>query len=198
MADDFNTCDNTDAAAALDIVQAGVVLPGDHNLSGWSFPPEEVQGGTIVPTAGLLQVVRVRAMSSIATNLLMYVTTAGATLTANQCLAALFTDAGALLGAGAVSGNQATAWQSTGLKTMALTVAQAVTPYAWYRVGFYANGSTLPTFARGAAVAAGAALNAGLSSSLRWSTADSGLTTAMPSTLGAQTTIGTAWWAAIS
>lgn len=185
MADHFNTCDTTDA---------DTVLPTDHDLVGWVFPPEQVQGGTIVPTAGLLQVVRVRAMSTLATNLLMYVTTAGATLTANRCLAALFTDAGALL---AATGNQATAWESTGLKTMALTAAQAVTPGAWYRIGFYSNGTTQPTFARGAAVAAGTALNAGLSTP-RWSTADAGLTTAMPSTLGAQTAIGTAWWAAIS
>lgn len=180
------------------IPQPPIPQPADHLLGGWTFDPADQQAGTILPTAGLLNVARIRVGNvSAATGIMVYVTAAGVTLTANQCLAALFTDGGALLGAGAVTGNQATAWQSTGLKPMALTVAQAITPYAWYRVGWYANGSTLPTFARGANVAA-AALNAGMSApTLRYSTADSGLTTAMPLNLGAQTASSPAWWAAI-
>lgn len=175
-----------------------VPAPADHGSAGWSFDPADAQGGTILPTAGRVEVVRVRAVAALVTNINLHVTVAGATLTASQCLAALYTDAGALLSA---TGNQATAWQSTGMKTMALTVAQAVTPGQFYRVAFYANGTTLPTFARGSAVGAVGSdlINYGLSApGLRFSTADTGRTTSMPGTLGTQTAAPIAWWAGLS
>lgn len=82
---------------------------------------------------------------------------------------------------------------------MPLLVAQGIVANAWYRVGLFANGSTLPTFGRGADLgASGAALVGGLSAPYLYSTADSGLTTAMPANLGAQSPIGTAWWVGVS
>jgi hypothetical protein len=143
-------------------------------------------------------VVRIRATAALVTNINLHVVTAGATLTANQCLAALYTDAGVLLSA---TGNQATAWQSTGMKVCALSAAQAVTPGQWYRAAFYANGTTLPTFARGSSVGAVGSdlVNYGLSApTLRFSTADTGRTTTMPGTLGSQTAAPIAWWAGLS
>jgi hypothetical protein len=170
--------------------------PTDHALMGWTFDPAAVQGGTLVATAGRLELARVRASGSLITNILLTVTTAGATLTAGRNLAALFTDAGALL---ATSADQSTAWQSTGLVTCVLGTPQAVTPGAYYRVGFFATGSTLPTFARGSVAVSAAALNPGMAApTLRYSTADTGLTTAMPATAGAQTAAATAWWAGLS
>lgn len=175
-----------------------VPVPADHGALGWSFDPADAQGGTIVATAGRVEVVRVRATAALVTNVNLHVTVAGGTLTANQCLAALYTDAGTLL---AASGNQATAWQSTGMKACALTAPQAVTPGQWYRVAFYANGTTLPTFARAAALGAVGSdlINYGLSApGLRFSTADTGRTTTMPGTLGTQTAAPVAWWAGLS
>lgn len=194
----------TDRAVGFERFGGGAVAwspvpaPIDHGSAGWTFDPADAQGGTILPTAGRLEVVRVRATGPLITNINLHVTVAGSTLTANQCLAALFTDAGTLLSA---TGNQATAWQSTGMKTMVLSAAQAVTPGQFYRIGFYANGTTLPTFARGAAVGAVGSdlINYGLSApGLRFSTANTGLTTAMPGTLGAQTAAPVAWWAGLS
>lgn len=185
--------------AILAATSAGSWKATDHGLVAWSFDPANMQAGTILPTAGLLQVVRVRALTSVATSIEMYVTAGGTTLTSGQCLAALYSGAGALLGAGAVTasahGTGATGWGDAGAKSLPLTVAQAVTPYADYLVCFYANtGGTLPTFARAAAVASGAALNVGMAApTLRFSSANSGLTTAMPANVGAQTAIGTAW-----
>lgn len=184
---------------SLSAVSAGSWRATDHGLVAWSFDPAMVTGGTILPTAGLLQVVRVRALTSVATSIEMYVTTGGASLTSGQCFAALYNNAGALLGAGAVTasahGTGATGWGDAGAKSLPLTVAQGVTPYADYLVAFYANtGGTLPTFARAAAVASGAALNLGMAApTLRFSSADTGLTTAMPANVGSQTAIGTAW-----
>lgn len=169
--------------------------PGENGLAGWTFDPAVVQAGTIVPTAGRLELARVRASGSLVTNILLAVTAAGVTLTAGRNLAGLFTDAGALLG---TSVDQSTAWQSTGLITCALTAPQAVTPGAYYRVGFFATGTTLPTFARASVAVSGAALNPGQSApTLRFSTADTGLTTALPGTIGAQTAAATAWWLAL-
>lgn len=182
----------------------GIVSAADHGLTGWTFDPALIQAGTILPTAGLLEVVRVRTSAAAVTNIEMYVTAGGSSLTSGQCLAAIYNDAGALLGAGAVTasahGTGATGWGDAGRKVLPLTVAQAVTAGSWIRVAFYANtAGTLPTFARGAAVSSGAAVNAGLSApGLRYSTADTGLTTAMPANIGSQTALGTAWWVGVS
>lgn len=175
-----------------------VPAPADHGSLGWSFDPADTQGGTILPTAGRVEVVRVRATGPLVTNINLHVVTAGATLTANQCLAALYTDGGTLLSA---TGNQATAWQSTGMKVCALSAAQAVTPGQFYRVAFFANGTTLPTFARGSAVGAVGSdlINYNQAApTLRFSTADTGRTTTMPGTLGAQTAAPVAWWAGLT
>lgn len=166
--------------------------PADHGLVGWTFDPADQQAGTILPTAGRLEVARVRVSGPTVTSILLAVTVAGATLTAGRNLAAIFTDAGALL---ATSVDQATNWQSTGLRTCTLTAPQAVTPGTFVRVGIFATGTTLPTLARASVAISGAALNAGMSAPvLRYSTADTGLTTAMPANIGAQTAAATAWW----
>lgn len=172
-----------------------VPQPADHALAGWTFDPADVQAGTILPVGGRLELARVRVAGPLVTSILLSITVAGATLTAGQNFAALFTDAGALLGA---TVDQATNWQSTGLRTCALAAPQSVTPGSFVRVGLFSVGSTLPTLARGTAAISGAALNAGMAApTLRYSTADTGLTTAMPATLGAQTAAATAWWLAL-
>jgi len=180
-----------------DTVLTSEGLSADHNMVGWTFNPAMIQGGTILPTAGLLHVVRVKITSTVITNIVMHVSTAGATLTANRNLAAIFNSAGALLGAGAVTADQSTAWSSTGLKTMPLSVAQAVSGSSVY-VGFYANGTTLPTFSRAGTALAGVS-NVGLAApNFKYATADTGLTTAMPANIGTQTAIATTWWVGLS
>src|SRR6188768_1906391 len=77
--------------------------PVDHGMVGWTFDPQDQQGGTVVPTAGLAHVVRIRALGPVVTNIHVHVTVAGSVLTANQCYMALYNDAGALLGAGAIT-----------------------------------------------------------------------------------------------
>lgn len=175
---------------------SGNPQPIDHGLAGWTFDPADVQGATILPTAGRLELARFRASGPLITNILATVTVAGGTLTSGRNFAALYTDAGALL---AATADQTTAWGSTGVKTMALSAAQAVTPGAFYRVGVFSNGTTLPTFTRASVAFNAAALNPGQSApTLRYSSADTGLTTAMPANLGAQTAQATAWWFGLS
>lgn len=176
-----------------------VISPADHNLMGWTFPPDMVQGGTILPTAGLSYVVRVRAQTALITNLHLHLTAGGAALT--NAFMTLHTDAGVLVGAGAVSADQSAAWQSGGYKTVTLTTPQAVTPGNWYRVRFWVGAATtLPTLSRGVNSSAAIA-NAGLAApNLRFATADAGLTTAAlaPNTIGALNGGPTAWWVAMS
>ncbi len=57
---------------------------------------------------------------------------------------------------------------------------------------------TLPNFARGNNQIGGAFANAGMTSNFRVATANTGLTTTPPTTLGTLTSSNTAWWLALS
>lgn len=175
--------------------QLGIVRATDHGLAGWTFDPIQVQAGTLLPTAGLSHVVRFRAVGSLVTNILFHFTVAGSSLTAGQCFASLHTDAGVQLG---ITADQATNWQTGGLRTCALTVPQAVTPGEWYKIRWWYNGTTAPTLSRGVN-SSSAIVNAGLSApNFRFGTADSGLTTTGPTTIGTITGAATAWWVGVS
>lgn len=183
------------ATATANLAAAGAVKATDHSLVGYTFDPAGVQAGTVQPTAGLAQVARVRALSATVTNILLHATAGGSSLTAGQCFAALYTDAGVWM---ASTADQASSWAGGGLKTCTLTAPQTVTPYAWYRVLWWFNGTTGPTWSRGVN-SSSAILNVGLSApTLRYSTANSGLTTAAPGTIGTQTGGSTAWWVGLS
>lgn len=169
-----------------------VFVPADHGLIAWAFDPSNASL-TAQPTAGLLQMVKVRILvASTITNVWLYVGTAGATLTAGRNFAALYNSSLGLLSATA---DQATPWASTGTKSAALTTPQSVAAGDYF-VGFYWNGTTAPGFGRGAATTA---VNANLASTAsRYATSTSGLTTAMPGTAGALTANTNAYWVAVS
>lgn len=76
--------------------------------------------------------------------------TAGATLTAGQCLAGLYTAAGARVG---VTADMTTTWTTAGNKAMALTAPYEAAPGKYY-VAFLFNGTTSPTFACGSTLGA--------------------------------------------
>jgi len=96
--------------------------------------------------------------------------------------------------------DQAVSWQSNGAKVMALGAAQAVTAGYVY-VGWFAQGGTLPLFAR--SVSQGSLGNlsltgtAGVGTAWRFAAANAGLTTAMPATLSSMGS-NVAFWAGIS
>jgi hypothetical protein len=183
------------ANATANGASAGSVKATDHGLVAWTFDPAGVQAGTVQPTAGLAQVVRVRALSTTVTNILLHLTAGGSVLTAGQCFAALYTDAGVLL---ASTADQASNWGSGGLKTCTLTAPQTVTLNAWYRVLWWFQGTTGPTISRGVN-SSSAIVNVGMTvPTVRYSTANTGLTTAAPGTIGTQTGGATAWWVGLS
>lgn len=173
----------------------GIVRPGDHSLIGWTFDPVLVQSGTVLPTSGLAHVARVQVLSGVLTNVHFHFTAGGSGLTG--AYVSIHNDAGALIGASAVTADLSSSWGSGGFKTCALSVAQGVTPYAWYRILWWFTGTTGPTFSR-AVNSSSAIVNAGLSSGYRYATADSGLTTTPPNNIGTMTGGATAWWVGLS
>lgn len=164
--------------------------PGDSGYINWSFDPMCCYQGTVL-TAGSVYVaaVPIRKATTV-TNVIINVYIAGGTLTSGQCFAALY-QGGNLLDSTA---SQHTAWQSTGVKTMALGTPQPVTAGFVY-VAFYANGTTKPSIS-GSITSTIGGVNA-FGGTARGGFADTGRTTSMPTTLGAITGSLCAW-AAVS
>lgn len=174
----------------------GLVRATGHSLVGWTFDPAAgVQGGTVMPTSGLGHVVRIQALSTVLTNIVFDVTVGGSGLTGFY--ASVHNDAGALIGGAAVTGDESSAMGSAGLKTLALTVAQGLTQYSFYRILFWFTGTTGPTLSRGLASTSGL-VTVGQSSAYRFATADSGLVATPPNNLAALSADTAAWWVGAS
>lgn len=176
--------------------QTTTVTVADTSLAGWTFDPVNLQAGLLQLGGGTLQVARLKiGNADLISSIICNLTLGGLTLTSGRNFAGLYSDSGQLLGQTA---DQTTAWGSTGLKTMALTVPTPVTPWSWYKIGWFNNGLTVPSMSRGQNISA-ATLNAGMSGqNLRFSTADTGLTTALPAQMTSLTASDVAWWLAVS
>lgn len=181
----------------------------DHNLIAWNFP--NYQGGTsqVLSAAGTLTVWKVpvdevalagAASAGKITNVILAVGSVGVSLTSGQCYAGLWLADGTFVG---LSADQSTAWQTAGVKVMALTGgpftptggAQEVYVGAWY------NGTTSPGFVRAGSAPSGLA-NVGLSGSanFKYATANTGLTDATSGSvsLGTRSSSNNMIWAAVS
>jgi hypothetical protein len=171
-------------------------IPKDQNLLGWNYSPIYISSGAILTTAGTVYGERIHCPTSTPiTNLYIYVTTGGATLTAGQCFAGLYDINKNLIGSTA---DQSTNWQSAGLQTMALVGGPYVVTPGDLFIAFYANGSTLPSLAKTNGYIT--ALDVGLSAAnYRCFSADTGRTTSLPASLGAFAQTGaSSYWVAIS
>jgi hypothetical protein len=120
---------------------------------------------TLQPSAGYIWVAKLWVPVSVTiANLKMYVSTAGATLTANENLAGIYNSNGSLV---AETADQSGVWNSTGWKTMALTAqsGQSIAPLSggpgvWYWAAYMANGTTPPHFSC-SSLGTGAGINIG-------------------------------------
>lgn len=188
------------AGAASIIARADHTHPSsglDHasyGLLAWNTPWWVAGTGTILPTAGLVNVAKIiipRAMTI--TNLEMHVNPVGSGLTSGQNFAGLYNASKQLLSA---TGDMTTLWTVTnGRKTMPLSVAQPVAAGTYY-IAWYWNGGTAPTFLRGIGTTIA---NSGLAAAdSHWATADTGRTTSLPSTLGAFTALATTYVVGVS
>ena len=167
---------------------------------GWlaeNYPLILGDNQTALPTAGRLEVVRLTLpVAASITNVLVYAQAGGTSLTSGQNFAVLYSSAGARIG---VTADQTTAWGSSGLKTMALAGGPFAGAAADYYVAFWFNGTTGPAFVRKSVSSGANQLNAGFSApNLLWASADTGLTTTSPATMGTQTAQALAWWVGLS
>jgi hypothetical protein len=198
-----NAATATKWATARNIDGVSIDGSGDIGLGGWTpaasgfiawtFDPMMCYVGATAFTAGVLVLAAVRIpKATTVTNVILNVMTAGSGLTSGQNFACLY-QGGNLL---AATADQTTPWQSTGLKTMALTAPQSVSAGLAY-VGAFCNGTTRPQFA--APIASQAAGNLAAINAVMRSAFDShtSLTTAPPASLGTLTST-TAYWAAVS
>jgi hypothetical protein len=171
----------------------------DYGYKAMAFDPCEATSTSVALVAnGTIHFTRVPVRTrTLITNVILHVFTAGATLTANQCLAALYDPNGNLLSA---TGNQATAWTTAGTKVMALTAPQDCPP-GLYDVAYFANGTTRPAFLR---TVSDGTPNLGLTgNAIRFGTdsTNTARTTTFPATLGTKsyaTTSGVHYWAGLS
>lgn len=176
-----------------------MVAPGpqDHGADAWTGDPSVMPLASTVITGGTLNLQKLfLPVSTSISTVFTTVATAGATLT--NVGFALYSAAGNLLtssvnGAGG-TGSTATAFQSTGVKTVTFTSPQTINGY--FYVGFWATGTTLPAMLRGSV---SAAMNFNLAApNLRFSTGATALTTAAPATMGTQTASANAYWVAVT
>lgn len=194
-----SVADPATARANLGATVAGIgAVPATHRYSqaeqhGYlaeTFDPALATSALSFAT-GTLYVARLYVPKAAnASSIVVVIATAGATLTAGQNLAGLYTDAGAQL---SVVPDQATAWTSTGTKVMALGASQALAADTFVRVVLLAVGTTTPQFRSGSGSAVNA--NAGLSGAgLRTATASTGQS-ALPANItpGTLTGAGSFW-----
>jgi hypothetical protein len=169
---------------SLDLVrrQDGGLIPADLGYTAWTQDPNTVRDASALTPAGTMFLTLLkRVPAGTITNIEMSVQTAGGTLTANQCLTALYNaSTKALLSA---TGNQATAWASTGMKTMALTTPQVWAGGDLYVVVYY-NGTTGPAFLRGLGSTAANGKLAATASRFGTDSTNTARTTTMPATIG--------------
>lgn len=175
------------AINALENIPVNDTSPADIGLKAYSFDPI-TSSGTSTPLAAngqiFVQKMRLDTATTV-TGIFTSLQTAGATLTAGQNFAALYTAAGALV-TGTQTADQTTAWASVGLKSMPFSGGAKALAAGYYYVALWANGTTRPAFVR--ATSGSSAIN-GLSpaSSSRWATAANTATTTAPATLGTLT-----------
>lgn len=171
-------------------------IPGDHGFTAWSFPIYGGTAGGVLAVAGTLYLTRIRRVpAGTISNITVHIGAAGVTLTVGQCFAALFDAAGALRG---VTADQAAAWGSTGIKTMALT-SPYVNAAGDYYAGFWFNGTTGPNMMRGSQGISGSQINPGMTiGNYNAATSSTGLTTTPPDPFAAQTASTFWFWVALS
>lgn len=174
------------------------MLPVDHGLIAWTVPIDYATASSLLSveaSAGTLRLTRIRRVpAGPATNIVIYVQTAGATL--SNCFAALYTAAGSLVGQTA---DQSTPWQSVGVKTMAISGGPISIPAGDYYAGLWYNGTTAPTVLRSGMGSNGPQANLGQSDgNYNTALADTGLAATAPSNIGTQTRSALRWWAALS
>jgi hypothetical protein len=182
--------------ALLEAAAADAGVAGIHGYLAHAFDPALGSTAFALTPGGTVFTTRIVVPATVScTNLILAVQTAGATLTASQCIAGLYGPTGTLI---APTGDQSGVWNSTGVKVMPLTGGPFTLTPGYYTVAYYYNGTTGPTLVA-AAIQATGSVNAGIAAAnSRFGTADTGRTTTLAATLGAVSASVRSIWAALS
>lgn len=181
----------------LSTTNDGTFIPSDQNLLTWTHDPATLRSVSNPPvTSGtvILSKVKIVNRSTVVTNVIVGIESAGVTLTAGQNLVGLYDSSGNRL---AQSADQSANWTSAGMKTIALTAPVTLAVGSYY-VAILAVGTTPPAFSMGAGGSVN--INVGLSTGAARFLLGPTAQTALPATitLGSQSTTTGARWAALS
>lgn len=143
---------NADTAGSATVTAAPLSsTPASLGLLAWNFDIMVCNGGAGMGAAGDMMMVQVPwTITQTVTNVVIYLSSAGTTLTANQCLAGVYSSGGTLL---ATTVNQATTWASTGWINCALTSPTSIpagtgtNPCVY--AAFFWNGTSQPSPLKG-------------------------------------------------
>lgn len=126
------------------VVDLSTLDPATFGYLGWSFPPFAASNAVSAGT-GILRGARIPLGpgQKTITNLCCGVGAAGATLTANENLGAIFDNAFNLLG---ITADQSTAWEGTGAFVMPLADGPITGNWPWVYGAVLCNGTTAPKF----------------------------------------------------
>ena len=190
---------NTNAIAAMLQRSGGVITPKDQNLICWSFDPAASdRNNALGLTSGTARQTLVYVpVATTITNIHTFIQQAGTWLTAGQSFAALYEADGDLL---RVTADQSTAWTTVGEKVMPLATPYNMPAPGLLKVVLWSVFTgTAPGTARSMGAQSSGAMNMALAPPLlRASTANTGLTTTAPATLGAETASGSLMLVALS
>lgn len=194
----LGTWPNSGNTVSGNLFPEGNPAPADQNLLAWSFDPASGASNSSLPASGVVQLIRVVVRTTISvTNVLAEVAVLGTGFTANENFAGLYNSSGTLIG---TTADQASAWGSTGLKTMALSGGPFTLTPGNYYVALLQNGSANVAFLRGGGVGGESqVLNAGLTASTaRFATSGSGVTSLGAITMSSNTLASVGFWAGLS
>lgn len=176
----------------------GLIYPSDQGMTAWTFDPcGTIDTSTLATGTVYMAALRVRERTTLA-NIHLYLSSAGATLTAGQNFAGIYNASGTRIG---VSADQSANWASSGAKTIPLAAPVEVYPGTYY-VAVVCNGTTGITVSRGSGNAG--QVNVGLTAAnARYTAGGTGWTaqTALPATgtlANRTSTSVVAFWAALS
>lgn len=180
-----------EAAGSASDASAGNPEPALHGLKVWNFDPCLSSGNQRAATAGTLVVFSVWVPKAMTiTNLHTIFTAVGS----GNTYMALYSGAGALLSQSPATNS---ASGSAGIRTFVLNTPQAVTAGRHY-IALWAT-STSPSFMRTTGGFGTYDVNVNLAAgTFRCATANTGLTTTAPSTIGTMTAMTELWWVGAS
>ncbi len=176
----------------------------------WEWEPDEVAWkawnyDSLLATqstgqaSGVILFARLKIKRTISvSNLVVYVNTAGGTLTTAQNFAALYTISGGTATKVQTTADQTTAWGTTGIKTMAIT-ATVLPAGSDVIVAIVSNGTTSAKFAKAPGIANAQYLNGALGASgSRFATNGTGTTLPATLTLSSNANTADSLWVALS